>query len=266
MNGPWMLDPARVAPDTTALAAEFPIPGYGVLPVKAHVVQAEEPVLVDTGLAALREDFMKGLRATIDPADLRWIWITHTDADHLGNLEQVLAEAPNATVVTNFIGMAKMGLLGIQPPRLHLLNPGERLDVGDRKLRAVSPVTFDAPETTGFQDEKTGVFVSADSFGALLEEPATAAAAVDPAKLRAGMQVWATIDAPWLQWADASRFGKALDGVRGMNASMILSSHLPPAQGLTDTLLENLDSARQAPVFVGPDHAAFTQMMAGAPA
>lgn len=266
MNGPWMLEPSRVAPDTTALAAEFPIPGYGILPVRAHVLHSQEPVLVDTGLAALREDFLKALRATIDPASLRWIWITHTDADHLGNLEQVLAEAPGATVVTNFIGMAKMGLLGIQPPRLHLLNPGEQLDVGDRKLHAVSPVTFDAPETTGFQDEKTGVFVSADSFGALLEEPATDAAAIDPGKLREGMKTWATVDAPWLQWADASRFGKALDAVRKLEAPTILSSHLPPANGMADTLLGNVDSAREAPVFVGPNQAAFMAMMSGAPA
>jgi len=65
---------------------------------------------------------------------------------------------------------------------------------------------------------------------------------------------------------DPSRFGKAMDAVRGLNASMVLSSHLPPAQGLTDVLLANVASACEAPFFVGPDHAAFMQMMSGAPA
>ncbi|QKQ26676.1 MBL fold metallo-hydrolase [Candidatus Reidiella endopervernicosa] len=93
------------------------------------------------------------MRSVVDPKDLRWIWITHADMDHLGNLEAVLSEATNARIVTTYIGMAKMGLHGLPLVRVFLLNPGQSLNVGDRQLMAVKPPTYDAPETTGLLDK-----------------------------------------------------------------------------------------------------------------
>lgn len=267
MTGPVMHPTKSVAPDTHALAATFPVPGYGLLPVRSHLIRASEPVLVDTGLAALRKPFLDELGSLIEPRDIRWIWITHADLDHVGNLEAVLAAAPEATVITTFVGMAKLGLLGIQPPKVHLLNPGQEIEVGDRKLKAVSPPTFDAPETTGLLDTKTGVLFSADSFGALLDAPFEDVNAVEPAKLAEGMRLWATVDAPWLRWTDADLLAGSLDSIRGLGAATVLSSHLPPASsGHTETLIANVASARTAPTFVGPDQAALEQMMAAAQA
>ena len=108
MDYPMMFEPRSVAAETESLTSYFPIPGYGVLPVNAFLIRATQPVLVDTGLAALREEFMQNLRSVIALNDLRWIWLTHTDSDHLGNLEAVLAEAPNARLVTTFLGMGKL--------------------------------------------------------------------------------------------------------------------------------------------------------------
>ena len=44
------------------------------------------------------------------------------------------------------------------------------ITVGDRTLSAVKPPAFDNPSTTGFYDDKSGVFFSSDCFGALLSE------------------------------------------------------------------------------------------------
>ena len=82
--------------------------------------------------------------------------------DHLGNIEAVLTEAPNARVVTSYIGMAKMGLHGLPLDRVYLLNAGQSLNVGDRELLAVKPPTFDAPETTGLFDPTSQSLISAD--------------------------------------------------------------------------------------------------------
>src|SRR4051812_41428368 len=107
MEAPTMMGAQLVAPDTTCLTSYCPLPGLGILPVNAFVIKAAEPILVDTGLSALREPFLDALTQTIDPDDIRWIWLSHMDADHVGNLEDLLAIAPNARVVTNFLGMGK---------------------------------------------------------------------------------------------------------------------------------------------------------------
>lgn len=263
MNNPTMFDTHRAAPDTDALCAYMPIPGYGVLPVNAYVIHGPEPVLVDTGLSALRDDFLHALSTVIDPAGLRWVWITHMDADHVGNLQAVLDRAPAAKVVTTYLGMGKMGLLNLPVDRAYLLNPGQSLEIGDNRIEAVVPPSYDAPETTGLFDTRSRALFSADCFGALMPEPAESAAAIEAGTLRDGMVAWATVDAPWLSLVENAGMRAATGGIRRLDPEIILGSHLPPAQGMTNTLLDHLDAARTAPRFEGPDQAALERMMTG---
>jgi len=264
MDQPTMMETRRLAADTTLLGAYTPVPGHGVLPVNAFLVEAAQPVLIDTGLAALREEFLAALTARIDPRDLRWIWLTHTDPDHLGNLEAVLEMAPNARLVTTFLGMGKLGLHGLPVDRAYLLNPGQTLDVGDRLLTAVAPPSFDAPETTAVFDGRGRTLFSADCFGALMSAPAEHAADIPAGELQEGLRGWSAVDAPWLQWVADVRFHERLEAVSRLGAQSVYSSHLPPAAGMTDFLLRTLDDSRNAPAFVGPDQAAMEQMLAQA--
>lgn len=262
MKEATMLSPYTVAPAIDILPAFLPVPGFGVLPVNSFVIHATAPVLVDTGPAALREPFLAALETIIDPARLRWIWITHADPDHVGNLQAVLARAPDARLVTTFLGMAKMGLLGLPVERVRLINPGQHLHAGDRALTAVAPPVFDAPETTGLFDPVSGTLFSADSFGALMQSPTREARDLQAHQLKAGMLAWAAVDAPWLQNVDRGRFRRSLQTIADLVPTVVLSSHLPPANGMTDTLLSNLADAPDAPPFIGPDQAALERMLA----
>lgn len=256
---------ARIIEDTHRLTAYAPLPGLGLLPVNAFVIRAKEPVLIDTGLAAQRESFMQALSGVIDPADLRWIWVTHMDADHIGNLQAVLDAAPEARLVTTYLGMGKAGLLGLPLERCHLLNPGQSLQVGDRELLAVKPPVFDAPETTGLLDRRSGTLFSSDSFGALLQETAEDAEQVAAPALREGMRLWASVDAPWLQVIDEGKFQASVDALADLKPARLLSSHLPPASGrMLEALVSNLKDAPAQPAFVGPDQAQLELLMAGA--
>ena len=245
----------RAGIDTELLPSYVPLPGLGVLPINAFVIHAREPVLVDTGMAALRDDFMRELRQLIDPADLRWIWITHADADHVGNLRAVLAQAPCARIVTNYLGVGKLGLQQVPLDRTYLLNPGQMLDVGDRQLLAHRPPVYDAPETMSVFDTRTRYLFSSDCFGAVMGRPLETASAIAPAALRAGQVLWSSIDAPWLAHLSRDQLASACGPLRELAPRMVLSSHLPPAAGLNDALFDNLIEAHEAPPFVGPDQA-----------
>ena len=262
MEQPTLCPTQAVGPDTELLPAYVPLPGLGVLPVNAFLIRAREPVLVDSGLAALREDFMAALRQLIDPADLRWIWITHADADHVGNLRAVLAEAPQARIVTNYLGLGKLSLQQLPLDRTYLLNPGQALQVGDRELLAQRPPLYDAPETMGLFDTRTRQLISSDSFGAVMDRPAESASAIPAVDLRAGMTLWASIDAPWLAHIGRDHLVETFRALRHLSPRTILSSHLPPATGINGALFDCVIAAREAPTFVGPDQAALEQAMA----
>ena len=68
MEQPTLFPSRTVGTDIELLPSYVPLPGLGVLPVNAFLIRSSEPVLVDTGLAALRDDFMPALRRLIDPA------------------------------------------------------------------------------------------------------------------------------------------------------------------------------------------------------
>jgi len=258
-----MVTSYNAAPDIDVITSDFPIPGFGLVPINSFVLKGKEPVLVDTGAVVQSGEFMPALRSVIDPADLKWLWITHTDFDHMGSLHQLLTENPKLRVITTFLGVGIMSLAAPLPlDRVYLLNPGERLTVGDRTLTAIRPPAFDNPSTTGFHDDKSGIFFSSDCFGALLSSVPRNAAELSDGDLQAGQVFWATLDSPWLHKADATAFDRALDGISRMSPTMILSSHLPPAPGhMTDRLLKTLASARTATPFVGPNQAALEQML-----
>ncbi len=264
MNTPTMFDPYRVSPDVHVIPSYFPIPGLGIIPINAFVLMSREPVLVDTGQVLLSDQFMQKLASIIDPQDLRWLYLTHTDQDHIGSLFRLLDAAPKLRVITTFLALGKLSLFRPLPlDRIYLLNPGQTINVGDRTLTAVKPPTYDAPETTGFYDPKTAAFFSADSFGALMAQPVEQAVDIGPGQLKAGLTTWTTIDSPWLRSIDRSAFARSLDSVRTIAPKIILSSHLPVARDMTDLLLHWMGDVPGAKPFAGPDQQAFEAMLKG---
>lgn len=263
MNAPFAADPMKVADSTFAFASWVPVPTMGALPINSFLIKGQEPVLVDTGMAGLRTEFLQALGGLIDPADLRWIWVTHMDADHVGNLAAVLEMAPKARVVTSFVGVAKMGLLGLPQERAYLVPPGHSLQLADRKLHAIAPPIFDAPETTGFFDEKTGALFSSDCFGAVQPSPSQWADELDEDVIASGMATWTAVDAPWLKMIDRSMFRTRLKAYADLRPQVTLSSHLQPARAMIDTLTRLADQAADAPAFAGPDQAAMERLLGG---
>lgn len=255
MDHPTLLPSRRVGPDTDLIPAYAPLPGLGVIAVNAYLVRAREPMLIDTGLATLRDGFMRALRALIDPAELRWIWVTHADADHVGNLREVLAEAPRARIVTNYLGMGKLSLQQMPLDRTWLINPGQTLSLGDREVMAQRPPTYDAPETMAAFDTRTRHLFTSDCFGAVLAQPAESASDIATRELHEGLALWSRIDAPWLHQLGNAGLATASRAFRDLRPSQILGSHLPPATGMDEALYRGLSAACEASPFVGPDQA-----------
>jgi hypothetical protein len=262
---------AQAAPGVDVLTSDVEIPGLGHLPINAFVLHGAEPVLVDTGSVIQREEFATALRSTIDVADLRWIWLTHTDFDHVGLLGELLAENAELRVITTFLGVGIMGLFDPLPmDRVNFVNPGESIVVGDRTLTAVKPPAFDNPITVGFHDDRTGALFSSDCFGALLGDLPADAADLSEDELRNGQVAWTAIDSSWLHKVDPAVFAQDLDRIRQIQPTMVLSSHLAPAPGaMLDRLLDALAAVPGSTPWAAPDQAMLeamlAQMMAGTP-
>jgi hypothetical protein len=254
--------------DATVLNDQLAVPGIGHLPINAFVLHAREPLVVDTGLSLADRDFVADLGSVIDPADVRWIWLTHPDRDHTGGLFALLEAAPQAKVVTTFLGV---GIMSTDRPlpldRVHLLNHGQRLDVGDRTLIGFRPPLFDNPATVGFYDDKSRICFTSDCLGGPMPS-ADLASCPDVRQLAAAellhaQLLWAAVDSPWVHNVNAQAYADTVRAMQAFDSDIFLSTHLPPAVGIGDQLVAMMRAAPDASPFIGPDQAALEHMLAG---
>jgi hypothetical protein len=243
MNEPKIFPPIELTPGIFILPASLPIPGMGWLPVSSFLIRGEEPVLIDTGVQGLKDELFKSITSLIDLDDLRWIWLTHADPDHTGALPDLISAASNATLVTSFLGAAKLGLRGIQSERTRLVENGAHLDIGDRQLQATRPPYYDAPESLAVFDPLTRSLFAADAFGALCSTEQCAIEPPTEAALTDGLDAFTAVDVPWLGHVDPARMQRLLDGWSDWQPERFLSSHLAPQSGITNAMRAALDTA-----------------------
>ena len=250
MQQPTVGTTFQVNTDTHVIPTYWPVPGLGTIAMNAFLIRSQEPVLVDTGVEILNHDFLDALADLIDPAELRWIWLTHEDRDHTGALSRLLEMAPRATVLGTFMTFGRAAPDGWLPPeRTLIVNPGDTVDLGDRTLQAVRPPLYDSPGTLGFLDTKTGAYVSSDCFGAPLADDAITSHSADevaPDLLRNAQVSWATVDSPWVVDADRDRLANQVEHVRRLSPSTLLSSHLPPVIARIEHSLDSVVAAQRA--------------------
>src|SRR3954447_21126925 len=90
--------PERIAADTWVIRQLY---GEGSAPValfvNSMVITGAEPVIVHCGPKVARDDWLAHAFALVEPADVRWIYLSHDDHDHTGNLLEALALCPQAT-------------------------------------------------------------------------------------------------------------------------------------------------------------------------
>jgi flavorubredoxin len=227
--GKTRLEPTRIAPETFVIHDHQ---GEGTAPVavalNSMVIRAAEPVVVDTGEAANRDQYLADVFSLVEPEDVRWVFISHDDVDHTGNVNALMAACPNATLIVNWFMTERMGpSLEVAPTRWRWIDDGGSFDAGDRTLHAVRPPIFDSPTTRGLFDPTTGVYWSSDSFATPMLTPVRDVGELDESFWLAGINQFDTYVSPWLRLVDDARFQATVDRVEALGATGIVGCHTP---------------------------------------
>ena len=226
------VSPHRIAEDTW-LIPNLAHAGPGVyLPVNTMVIRGQQPIVVDTGAPIHRDSWFKQVFSLLEPEDIRWIYISHDDGDHVGNLHELLDRAPNATLVVNYFITERLALDHALPlDRMIWLGPGDHLDAGDRSLRLVVPPIFDGPTTRALFDERSRVLWSVDSFAALTPGALHEHGDMPPDLYDETFRAINSFVSPWHQWLDPVKYGRHVDELARMNPVATASAHGPVLRG-----------------------------------
>jgi len=252
---PIHLPPLPVGPDTfvlrcaiRAIAAPFTVA------VNSMVIRGAEPVIVDTGIRSNQRSWLADLTSLVDPAEVRWVFLSHDGQDHTGALAEVLELCANATLVTSWAATERMTSSFVAPrARLRWVSEGGSFDIGDRTLLALRPPVYDSPGTRALFDPTTGVLWASDAFATPM--PAEPVGSVEELPTRLWEEGMAMFHhhalCPWISMVDRHTYADHVRRVRELRPSAIVGAHTPmiagPSVGVAFDYLAGLPDASPPP-------------------
>jgi len=245
--------PTRIAADTYVIHQVQPALGEPLFVyLNSMVILGEEPMIVDTGTPANREQWLNDVFALVEPEDVRWIFLSHDDVDHSGNLDQVMTACPHARLVCNWAMIERhTNCFNFPLDRCQWIMHDESFSIGDRTLHAVRPPVFDSPTTRGLFDPTTGVYWAVDTFATPLPDPHLAIADLDPEFWQFGMTMFAFgAVSPWLAMLDHDKYGRYVDTVQQLDITTIAACHTPVIEG--PYIKRAFDRIREFPLVDAP--------------
>ncbi|MDS3860387.1 diflavin flavoprotein [Thermosynechococcaceae cyanobacterium BACA0444] len=168
------LETQAIAPDTTALRCldwdreRFDIE-FGLengTTYNSFIIRGEKLALVDTSHAKFRDIYLEKLWELIDPTELDYLIISHTEPDHSGLVKDVLAKAPQVVVVGSKVALQFLSGFVHQPFQQQIIKNGDQIDLGHgHSIEFVMAPNLHWPDTILSYDHGTQTLFTCDVFG-----------------------------------------------------------------------------------------------------
>lgn len=132
----------------------------------SYLIRGEQTALVDTSHAKFRQLYLDALQGLIDPQEIDYLIISHTEPDHSGLVKDFLELAPQATIVAAKMAIKFLEDLVHQPFKKQIVKNGETLDLGGgHVIEFVNAPNLHWPDTIFSYDHQSGILFTCDAFG-----------------------------------------------------------------------------------------------------
>ncbi|WDV45860.1 FprA family A-type flavoprotein [Clostridiaceae bacterium M8S5] len=131
----------------------------------SYFIDADKKTIVETSKETYKEEYINKLKSVVDPNEIEYIILNHTEPDHSGNLKHLLRLAPNATVVGSKAAINFLkNLVDIEFKNM-VVKDGDELDLGNKTLRFISAPFLHWPDSMYTYLVEDKILFSCDSFG-----------------------------------------------------------------------------------------------------
>lgn len=255
----------KVSEEAYVIPQSLTVLGVGKLPVSSMVLMGKEPMILDTLATVHRDMFLEEVFNIVEPEDVKWLFISHEDRDHSGSIMQVLDRCPNAKLVTNFLGLGKLyEEFPIDPHRVHILNDGDSLDIGDRTVSAIRPPLYDSSATCGIWDPKSEIYYAADCFGIVAEDIPHFTDEINENDFEEQFFFMNRANHIWYEHVKEADLAAAAEKIKALGSRIIVSGHGPTERRDPDRMCEMIKRIHDMPPIELPNHDIYTELLAQA--
>lgn len=132
----------------------------------SFLIRGQQTALVDTSHQKFRQLYFDVLTGLINPTEIDYLIVSHTEPDHSGLVKDLLQMAPEITVVASKVAVQFLENLVHQPFKRQVVKNGDRLDLGNgHELEFVIAPNLHWPDTIFSFDHKTKILYTCDAFG-----------------------------------------------------------------------------------------------------
>lgn len=133
----------------------------------AYVLKGSEKTAVfETVKAKFFDTYLENLKTVIEPSQIDYIIVNHTEPDHAGSVARLLELAPLATVVGTTHAIKYMSEIVNAPFKSLVVKDGDTLSLGDKTIRFIAAPCLHWPDSMYSYIEEDRTLVTCDSFGA----------------------------------------------------------------------------------------------------
>lgn len=102
----------------------------------AYLLKTDKPTVIDTVDMEFGREFVEYLSEFIDPNEIQYIVINHTEPDHSGGLAALAGRAPQATIVCTEIAVDELKeMYKLHSRNFLVVKDGDTLDIGGKTLK-----------------------------------------------------------------------------------------------------------------------------------
>ena len=121
--------------------------------------------LIETVKAKFYDSYLSTIKTLVDPAQIDYIVMNHTEPDHSGSLENVLAEAQSAKVVASKSGATFVKGILNRDIDVQMVGDGDSIDLGGVTLEFIQAPFLHWPDTMFTFVREHGVLFPCDFLG-----------------------------------------------------------------------------------------------------
>jgi NADH oxidase (H2O-forming) len=131
----------------------------------SYFINAEKKAIVEGSKEKFSDVHIRKLTSVVDPTELQYIILDHTEPDHSGNTARLLEVAPHATVVGSGNALRYISDIINRPFKSLTVKDGDTLDLGNKTLKFISAPNLHWPDTMFTYLVEDKVLFTCDVFG-----------------------------------------------------------------------------------------------------